>query len=177
MEEQTWFEKILADLEGDPEYECEKSLIYLQEEFIKAGKRITELEQQLMTETPLEERREEALKIVKRYAQEYKKLEQEVEHAQEYKKLEQEVERLRSALEEREVEEQEFIAKIGELEQQVKDGYGLYRDGQQEVERLRSALEKFLKWYNNNEPLSLEQLIVIAHEAEQALKGNPETSE
>jgi DNA-directed RNA polymerase alpha subunit len=164
MEEQTWFEKILADLEGDPEYECEKSLIYLQEEFIKAGKRITELEQQLMTETPLEERREEALKIVKRYAQEYKKLEQEVE-------------RLRSALEEREVEEQEFIAKIGELEQQVKDGYGLYRDGQQEVERLRSALEKFLKWYNNNEPLSLEQLIVIAHEAEQALKGNPETSE
>jgi len=47
MAEQTWFEKMLADMEGDPEYECEKSLIYLQEEFIKAGKRITELEQEV----------------------------------------------------------------------------------------------------------------------------------
>ena len=47
MAEQTWFEKMLADMEGDPEYECEKSLIYLQEEFIKAGERIIELTEQL----------------------------------------------------------------------------------------------------------------------------------
>ena len=44
MSEQTWFEKILADLEGDPYYECEKKLFLLKREFIKAGERITKLE-------------------------------------------------------------------------------------------------------------------------------------
>jgi hypothetical protein len=41
MSEQTvseWFEKILADLEGDPDYECEKNLILLEEKFLKAGR-------------------------------------------------------------------------------------------------------------------------------------------
>ena len=41
--------------------------------------RIHELEQLLLVETPLENRREEALKIVTRYTEEYKKLEEEVE--------------------------------------------------------------------------------------------------
>jgi DNA repair exonuclease SbcCD ATPase subunit len=57
------------------------------------------------------------------------------------KELAERIQELEQQLEERDIEEQECITKINELEQQVKDGYGLYKDEQQEVERLRSALE------------------------------------